>query len=59
MSKDKDKVKPDAEAALLAIFTYRLMKGNPGMPPTADAIRQLLGKKDANLEELLKGTTKK
>ncbi len=55
----KLEVKSEAEAALLALIVYRLMKGNPGIPPTADAIKQLLGNKDITLPELLKRTTEK
>jgi len=55
----KLEVKSEAEAALLALIIYRLMKGNPGIPPTADAIKQLLGNKDITLPELLKRTTEK
>ena len=55
----KLEVKSEAEAALLALIIYRLMKGNPGIPPTADAIKQLLSNKDITLPELLKRTTEK
>jgi len=31
-----------SEEALLAIINYRLLKGNPGMPPAGAAIKKLV-----------------
>jgi len=42
-------VKPDE--ALLAVITYRLMKGNPAMPPARDAIKELIQKAGLNPEK--------
>ena len=48
MSK-KEEIK--SEEALLAIIYYRLMKGNPAMPPARNAIKQLIEKAGLTAEE--------
>ncbi len=40
MMSKKEEIK--SEEALLAIIHYRMMKGNPAMPPARDAIKQLI-----------------
>ena len=55
MSK-KEEIK--SEEALLAIIYYRLLKGNPAMPPARDAIKQLIEKAGLTPEEPPKETTK-
>ena len=44
----------DSVEALLAIIYYRLMKGNPAMPPARDAIKQLIERAGLTVEEPLK-----